>query len=121
MTELTKEQRKEEIRALIAEAVDWQAIYEHPIHDKPQRDFFEGMELAMLELLALMDSAPQLPQPVVGDGWVTVPMEMTPSQMRAIQLRSEVGSYITSNLSGAYSLLDELWKVALEAAPKRVG
>lgn len=59
MTEFTKEQRKEEIRGLIAEAVDWQAGYEHPIHDKPQRDFFEGMELAMLELLASMDAVPQ--------------------------------------------------------------
>lgn len=54
-------------------------------------------------------------------GWVVVPVEMTPSQMRAIQLRSEVGGYITSNLTGAYSLLSELWEVALAAAPKRMG
>lgn len=55
------------------------------------------------------------------EGWVAVPLEMTPSQMRAIQLRSEAGGYITSNLSGAYSLLAELWEVALAAAPKRMG
>lgn len=54
------------------------------------------------------------------EGWVAVPVEMTPSQMRAIQLRSEVGGYITSNLTDAYSLLGELWEVALAAAPKRI-
>ncbi|EPZ0318045.1 DUF551 domain-containing protein [Kluyvera cryocrescens] len=60
-------------------------------------------------------------QQAMPDGWVAVPVEMTPSQMRAIQLRSEVGGYITSNLTGAYSLLSELWEVALAAAPKRMG
>ncbi len=59
-------------------------------------------------------------EPAVPEGYALVPVEMTPSQMRAIQLRSEVGGYITSNLSGAYSLLAELWEVALAAAPKRM-
>ena len=60
-------------------------------------------------------------QQAMPDGWIAVPVEMTPAQMRAIQLKSEAGSYITSNLSGAYSLLAEFWEVALAAAPKRIG
>ncbi|HEJ0334118.1 TPA: DUF551 domain-containing protein [Klebsiella aerogenes] len=36
--------------------------------------------------------------------------------MRAVQLNSELGAYAASNLSGAYDLFAEFWKVACRAA-----
>jgi len=42
--------------------------------------------------------------PVTPDGWVMVPKELTPEMMRAVQIRSELGGYATSNLSGAYNM-----------------
>lgn len=53
-------------------------------------------------------AAPQ-PDPVV-------PEEMTPEMMRYVQLNSELGAYAASNLSGAYDLFAEFWKVACRAA-----
>lgn len=44
-----------------------------------------------------------------------VPDEMTPEMMRAVQLNSELGAYAVSNLSGAYDLFSEFWKVACRA------
>lgn len=38
--------------------------------------------------------------------------------MRAVQIRSELGGYATSNLSGAYIMFSEFWNVAVSAAPK---
>lgn len=46
----------------------------------------------------------------------SVPDEMTPEMMRAVQLNSELGAYAASNLSGAYDLFSEFWKVACRAA-----
>ncbi|EFM7941867.1 ead/Ea22-like family protein [Escherichia coli] len=56
--------------------------------------------------------------PVTPDGWVIVPKELTPEMMRAVQIRSELGGYATSNLSGAYIMFSEFWNVAVSAAPK---
>lgn len=56
--------------------------------------------------------------PVISDGWVMVPKELTPEMMRAVQIRSELGGYATSNLSGAYNMFSEFWNVAVSAAPK---
>ncbi|EGO4380224.1 DUF550 domain-containing protein [Escherichia coli] len=56
--------------------------------------------------------------PVIPDGWVMVPKELTPEMMRAVQIRSELGGYATSNLSGAYNMFSEFWDVAVSAAPK---
>ena len=56
--------------------------------------------------------------PVTPDGWVMVPKELTPEMMRAVQIRSELGGYATSNLSGAYNMFSEFWNVAASAAPK---
>ncbi|EGQ4875692.1 hypothetical protein I3I85_002183 [Escherichia coli] len=56
--------------------------------------------------------------PVIPDGWVMVPKELTPEMMRAVQIRSELGGYATSNLSGAYNMFSEFWNVAASAAPK---
>lgn len=49
------------------------------------------------------------PAPVVTE-------EMTPEMMRAVQLNSKLGAYAVSNLSGAYDLFAEFWKVACRAA-----
>lgn len=51
----------------------------------------------------------------VPEGWVAVPIQMTPEQMRAVQMKSEIGSHIASNWSDAYSCLQEFWAVALAA------
>ncbi|MCO5015858.1 hypothetical protein [Escherichia coli] len=56
--------------------------------------------------------------PVTPDGWVMVPKELTPEMMRAVQIRSELGGYATSNLSGAYNMFSEFWNVAVSVAPK---
>jgi hypothetical protein len=48
----------------------------------------------------------------------SMPTEMTPAMMRAVQLHSELGEYACSNLSGAYDLFREFWDVAVAAARK---
>ncbi len=53
------------------------------------------------------------PAPVVTD-------EMTPEMMREVQLHSELGAYAAANLSGAYELFGEFWKVACRAAMRAV-
>ena len=50
-----------------------------------------------------------------------VPEEMTPEMMLAVQLNSELGAYAVSNLSGAYDLFAEFWKVACRAAMLQAG
>ena len=57
--------------------------------------------------------------PVIPDGWVMVPVDMTPEQMRAVQIKSELGSYAAANLSGAYALFREFWDVSVAAAPQQ--
>lgn len=57
--------------------------------------------------------------PVIPDGWVMVPADMAPEQMRAVQINSELGAYAAANLSGAYSLFREFWDVAVAAAPQQ--
>ncbi|HDX8968367.1 TPA: hypothetical protein RQO16_005462 [Klebsiella oxytoca] len=60
-SKLTREQRINEVKELIANAEKWAGFYEHPIHDKPQREMFEGMAKVMSEhlaALAAMDSEP---------------------------------------------------------------
>lgn len=73
-------------------------------------------------ILLVQDAEPNFDvngnSPVIPDGWVMVPKELTPEMMRAVQIRSELGGYATSNLSGAYNMLSEFWNVAVSAAPK---
>ena len=60
-SKLTREKRINEVKELIANAEKWAGFYEHPIHDKPQREMFEGMAKVMSEhlaALAAMDSEP---------------------------------------------------------------
>ncbi|TKT94602.1 hypothetical protein FDW96_23990 [Citrobacter sp. TBCS-15] len=54
--------------------------------------------------------------PVTPDGWVMVPKDMTPEMMRAVQIKSELGGYAASELSGAYDMFAEFWGVACSAA-----
>lgn len=49
-----------------------------------------------------------------------LPAEMTPAMMRAVQMRSELGAYAAANLSGAYDLFADFWRVAVEEAQKGV-
>lgn len=73
-------------------------------------------------ILLVQDAEPNFDingnSPVIPDGWVMVPKELTPEMMRAVQIRSELGGYATSNLSGAYNMFYEFWNVAVSAAPK---
>lgn len=76
-----------------------------------------------LELAKAIRKGPDMPEfdgptPGTPDGWVIVPKELTPEMMRAVQIRSELGGYATSNLSGAYIMFSEFWNVAVSAAPK---
>ena len=56
---------------------------------------------------------------VTTDGYVLVPKEMTPEMMRAVQIKSELGGYAASELSGAYDMFSEFWDVAVSAAPQQ--
>lgn len=73
-------------------------------------------------ILLVQDAEPNFDingnSPVIPDGWVMVPKELTPEMMRAVQIRSELGGYATSNLSGAYNMFYEFWNFAVSAAPK---
>ncbi len=77
-----------------------------------------------IDLARAIRKGPDMPtvqggsSPVIPDGWVMVPKELTPEMMRAVQIRSELGGYATSNLSGAYNMFSEFWNVAVSAAPK---
>lgn len=53
----------------------------------------------------------------IPEGFKLVPLELNETQIRQIQVNSEIGTYVCSNWTGAYSLLQELWGVALKAAP----
>lgn len=44
------------------------------------------------------------------------PPEWTPEMSRAVQLYSELGAYAAANLSGAYDLFEEFWRVAIQAS-----
>ncbi|MFH2237421.1 hypothetical protein [Citrobacter freundii] len=57
--------------------------------------------------------------PAAPDGYVLVPKEMTPEMMRAVQIKSELGGYAASELSGAYDMFAEFWDVAVSAAPQQ--
>lgn len=57
----------------------------------------------------------------VPDGYALVPIDMTSSMMKGVQLNSELGAYATENLSGAYGLFSEFWSEALSAAQKPEG
>lgn len=47
--------------------------------------------------------------PVIPDGYVMVPKDISPEQLRAFQLKTKIGAYVTANWSNAYDSLRELW------------
>lgn len=57
--------------------------------------------------------------PVIPEGYVMVPKGMTPEMMRAVQIKSELGGYASSELSGAYDMFSEFWDVAISSAPQQ--
>lgn len=63
----------------------------------------------------------KLNDPVIPDGLVMVPKDMTPEMMRAVQIKSELGGYAASELSGAYDMFAEFWDIAVSAAPHQEG
>ena len=73
----------------------------------PQLSFPEELDAGQKENCQALYAAPPVP---------VVPDEMSPEMMRAVQLKSELGAYAAANLSGAYGLFDEFWKVACRAA-----
>lgn len=81
---------------------------------------YEGGEVTPQNAAAIIDILlQQLDDAVQGRNTQpapVVPEEMTPEMMRAVQLNSELGEYAASNLSGAYGLFAEFWKVACRAA-----
>ncbi|EOC0436712.1 hypothetical protein ACI00D_004419 [Cronobacter dublinensis] len=83
--------------------------YLKAVNDRSDPEFKDVLvDYAIRELDGVAHlSAP--PAPVVPD-------EMTPEMMREVQLHSELGAYAAANLSGAYGLFDEFWKVACRAA-----
>lgn len=55
--------------------------------------------------------------PVIQDGWVMVPAELTPRMITKLQQNTEIGSHIAANWSGAYGLFQKFWDEAIAAAP----
>lgn len=47
--------------------------------------------------------------PAIPDGYVMVPKDVSPEQLRAFQLKTKIGAYVTANWSDAYDSLRELW------------
>ncbi|HFN0808932.1 TPA: hypothetical protein ACHB2H_001423 [Klebsiella pneumoniae] len=60
------------------------------------------------------------PAPVVPDGYVMVPINMTTEQMRAVQRDSTLGTFASAHLNGAFDLYREFWSVAVAASPQEV-
>ncbi|HBA6911664.1 hypothetical protein [Escherichia coli] len=87
---------------------------------KQQRRFDQHCKIPPGDMVEIVEMAMRKAgnSPVTPDGWVMVPKELTPEMMRAVQIRSELGGYATSNLSGAYNMFSEFWNVAVSAAPK---
>lgn len=56
--------------------------------------------------------------PVVPDGYVMVPINMTTEQMRAVQRDSTLGTFASAHLKGAFDLYREFWSVAVAASPQ---
>ncbi len=61
----------------------------------------------------------QLNSPAVPEGWVMVPIELTPRMITKLQQNTEIGSYIAANWAGAYGLFQKFWDEAIAAAPKQ--
>lgn len=88
-----------------------------PTEDVDRPDVFlawSAMPRAALKSILQAGNSPATPE-----GWVMVPKEMTPEMMRAVQIKSELGGYAASELSGAYDMFAEFWDVAVSAATQQ--
>ncbi|HHW0462456.1 TPA: ead/Ea22-like family protein [Escherichia coli] len=130
------EKRIAELESLTVPQLPQQAVPDEMPEPDTARMFFTDAVVAIAKVqgwnacrAAMLHSAEPVSQayklnaldgnsPVTPDGWVMVPKELTPEMMRAVQIRSELGGYATSNLSGAYNMFSEFWSVAVSAAPK---
>ncbi|HBD5271045.1 TPA: ead/Ea22-like family protein [Escherichia coli] len=130
------EKRIAELESLTVPQLPQQAVPDEMPEPDTARMFFTDAVVAIAKVqgwnacrAAMLHSAEPVSQayklnaldgnsPVTPDGWVMVPKELTPEMMRAVQIRSELGGYATSNLSGAYNMFSEFWNVAVSAAPK---
>ncbi len=71
-------------------------------------------------MLAALDAfRASLPAPVISDGLVMVPKDMTPEMMRAVQRDSSLGTFASAHLKGAFDMYREFWNVAIAAAPQQ--
>lgn len=70
-------------------------------------------------MLQSFGNSEQLNSPVIPDGWVMVPIELTPRMITKLQQNTEIGSYIAANWAGAYGLFQKFWDEAIAAAPKQ--
>ncbi len=131
-----KDKRIAELESLTVPQLPQQAVPDEMPEPDTERMFFTDAVVAIAKVqgwnacrAAMLHSAEPVSQayklnaldgnsPVTPDGWVMVPKELTPEMMRAVQIRSELGGYATSNLSGAYNMFSEFWNVAVSAAPK---
>lgn len=131
-----KDKRIAELESLTVPQLPQQAVPDEMPEPDTARMFFTDAVVAIAKVqgwnacrAAMLHSAEPVSQayklnaldgnsPVTPDGWVMVPKELTPEMMRAVQIRSELGGYATSNLSGAYNMFSEFWNVAVSAAPK---
>lgn len=69
---------------------------------------------------AMLQGAEPVSHPyTLREGWVAVPVDMTPEQMRAVQRDSSLGTFASAHLSGAYDMYREFWDVAIAAAPQQ--
>lgn len=84
------------------------------------RDFIDGgwscQEYVELERFQEVVSGNS---PVIPDGWVMVPKEMTPEMMRSVQRDSLLGTFASAHLKGAFDMYREFWSVAIAAAPQQ--
>lgn len=85
-------------------------IYNSQGDISPHLSSYEAKELVRLVLLYDLSTDFTL----ITDEYMLVPKKITAEQIRAIQLKTEIGEYISSNWSGAYDLFREIWDVALD-------
>lgn len=81
----------------------------------------ENVQAVEVQSLTSINPAPDLvslqkkAEPIIGnypgipDGYVMVPKDVSPEQLRAFQLKTKIGAYVTANWSDAYDSLRELW------------
>ncbi|MDH1321141.1 hypothetical protein N5C39_22475 [Enterobacter bugandensis] len=103
---------KEQLIALISQAGEWAEIYEHPIHDKPKRDFFEGMARALTAYLAVLNAPPA---PVVPE-LCTAIEALLDMHVRMVKQTNHSASFFDSETISAMNYAPIKARQALELA-----